>query len=85
MGDHVRPVLIIHISRRRPVLSHGQKVCAHVSKLVKCVCVFVCKGYETRSDASSCNMTKIDSSTCPISNTLCASKVGRGICQSGSE
>lgn len=36
----MRPVLIIHFSKRRSILSHGQKVCAHVSK--RCISVCVC-------------------------------------------
>lgn len=64
----MRPVLIIHLSRRRPILSHGQKVRAHVSKRVPSVCAYegVClcggrvgAGQVIGSNVASCNTLKL--------------------------
>lgn len=76
----MRPVLIIHFSRRRSILSHGQKVCTCVRDDF-CVYVSV-KGCKTvmGRDVASCNALNREEDLCPISN-LCESEVGQVLFQ----
>lgn len=69
-GDHVRPVLIIHFSRRRSILSHGQEACTRVQKGE-----LVCPGLVKGSNMYLCNTTLLR--VCPISTVQSVLKWSR--------